>query len=194
MAPGTAGAWWGCQPWGSWQLTGGFLLPPGSNRGGRTTLCLALAGWCLGDRRTPGAGCNERCNQTFSPGTGAGAEHGGCLTSPRPQPGEKTSQTCLSETLPTAHWTDIRACGSGAEPVPPQRQLELGFPRAEGHLVPGKGGNHYKKRFRGCRCSCPEATALPLQRWGAGWHPLSRERCGARRLSPGKRGEGTWRG
>lgn len=64
----------GCQMGRSQQFTGGFLLPPGENRGGRAELCLVQVGWCpaaqsraLGSRHTPGAGWNERSPPDIQP-------------------------------------------------------------------------------------------------------------------------------
>jgi len=54
MLPGRAGAWWGVSAVGSQQLTAGFLLPPGRNRGGGAVLCSAQAGWCPAAQRPRG--------------------------------------------------------------------------------------------------------------------------------------------
>lgn len=116
----------------------------------------------LRDGLSPGAARSP--HQTFSPGTRVGAEPRVGLTSPKPQIREKTIQKFPRETLLMAHQREDQARGSRAEPVPPQQQLETGFPGAESHLAPDKGGNHSEKQFRCCPRSCPEATALP---WAA---------------------------
>lgn len=106
------------------------------------------------------------------------------LTTPRPQPREKSSQKFLSDKLLMAHWAD-RAHGSRAEPVPSQQRLEPGFPRAKSHLLPGKGGNHWQEVIQAM-----SRGPSPGQCWGAGWDPLPCECCRAGRLSPWEEGQG----
>jgi len=129
----------------------GLSASPGEKSRWRSSAVLGTGGMVPCSPETSGTGTRQELGamrgpqQAFSPGTGAGAEHGGGgLTSPRPQPREKTSQKFPSETPLMAHRTDTSPWLQSREPAPSQQLLELGSPGAESRLVPGKGGNRYE--------------------------------------------------
>lgn len=115
-------------------------------------------------------------HQTFSPGTGAGAEHRGYLTSPIPQPKDqpKLSERNTADSSPD-RWPSSPPAAAGAR-----------FSQSRKPCVPGEGGNHDEKRFR----CCPRSTVLPRAALGRRVAPPSWGALRGREAQPLGRGAG----